>query len=298
MPAPSRALLGAAALTIIALPHWAYAAEPQSPATASFALIPEPAPTAETFPAPPPTPAQAPAPVVDRGEPTNPRPEPVFAPAPVQSDPVRDTAPAEEAKSGGASDQWMLSLEGVTRIPVDVGGQIIFETPIGLRFGGGYGAIPSAYVNVVTGAASNASGSDLSIFDGGHVWRAQIGMRPIPKLGFYLDAGYAKVTLNGSVDPASFGTITGVTLYPSGVTTTLDMWFAELGYQGHVGDRVVLGLGVGLMGTMSSSTQVDEPSQNTTAQALTAEATNTVDQQIERYGFIPNLTLRLGFDLL
>ena len=72
MPAPSRALLGAAALTIIALPHWAYAAEPQSPATASFALIPEPAPTAETFPAPPPTPAQAPAPVVDRGEPTNP----------------------------------------------------------------------------------------------------------------------------------------------------------------------------------------------------------------------------------
>jgi hypothetical protein len=303
MPALPRTVAGTALVAILSLPVSAQAVEPAASATASFELVPEPSANRATFPAPSAPPPSAPppsaAPPVAQSYAAA---APVFTARPTRADAPRDTGNAE-APSSGASDEWMLSLEGVTRVPVDIGVQSIFETPVGLRFGGSYGFIPGPYVDFVTGAAAgataSASGSDISIFDGGHVWRAQLGIRPIRKLGFYLDAGYANVTLTGQIDESSFGGLPGTAnLGAQGVTTRLDMWFAELGYQAHVGDRVVLGLGLGIMGTLSSSTEVDQPSQNSTTQALTNQATDNVDKQIERYGFIPNLSVRLGFDLI
>ncbi len=307
MPSPSRTIVGAALVGVLSLPLSAQAAEPT--ATASFELVPEPAPTRAAFPAPPPPsapPPSAPPPSAPPSAAAQVAPRVPQRMAETRAAPAnapRDTG-STETPGANASDDWMLSLEGVTRIPVDVGVQTIFETPVGLRFGGGYGFIPGPYVDFVTGAASGTASStsaaaDLSIFDGGHVWRAQLGIRPVRKLGFYLDGGYARVTLTGQIDESAFGGLPGAANFGAqGVTSHLDMWFAELGYQGHVGDHVVLGIGLGIMGTLDSSTELDQPSANSTTQALTAEATDSVDRQIERYGFIPNLSLRLGFDLI
>ena len=62
---------------------------------------------------------------------------------------------ASASTSTRVRDDWMLSLEAVTRVPIDAGGQIGFETPFGLRLFGGYGWVP--YVDVLTGIVVSSS---------------------------------------------------------------------------------------------------------------------------------------------
>jgi hypothetical protein len=78
----------------------------------------------------------------------------------------------------------MLSLEGVTHAPLDMGFQLGLETPQGIRLFGGYGWVPGAYMNLLTGIAANASGNsyarallDVARYTG-HTWRVQAGYRP------------------------------------------------------------------------------------------------------------------------
>src|SRR5512133_148120 len=52
---------------------------------------------------------------------------------------------------------WKLSLEGVTRAPVDVGGQAVLELPFRLRILAGYGFVPNAFSGLFTGIAASAS---------------------------------------------------------------------------------------------------------------------------------------------
>ena len=54
-------------------------------------------------------------------------------------------------------DAWMLSLEGVTHAPIDMGFQLGLETPQRVRVFAGYGWVPGSYMNLLTGIAANAS---------------------------------------------------------------------------------------------------------------------------------------------
>jgi glycyl-tRNA synthetase alpha subunit len=77
----------------------------------------------------------------------------------------------------------------------------------------------------------------------------------------------------------------------------LDLWFFELGYQGHLGDRFILGVGLGMIGTFDASTSVvaqgDAP-----RNAALSQVSRRVDDSFERYGYAPTLSLRAGFDFL
>lgn len=196
----------------------------------------------------------------------------------------------------------MLSLEGATRAPIDAGLQLTFETPAGLRLFGGYGWVPSMYLGTIVGTAADAS-ADPRVgtlldegFDGGHAWRAGLGLRPFQSLGLYLDAGYARVGLHGGLDAAKLGGVPGI----SGgydVSTTLGLGFVELGYQTKIAQRVVLAAALGVTKVFSAETSVapnagasDDPSLRTAA--------DQVDAGLERYGILPTLTLRLGLDLI
>ena len=104
---------------------------------------------------------------------------------------------------------WMLSLEGVTHAPIDMGLQLGLETPQGVRVFAGYGWVPGRYMNLLTGIAANASSSPYAqtLLDDtqyrGRTWRLQAGFRPFRAIGLYADVGYAQVNADGSLDLAS-----------------------------------------------------------------------------------------------
>jgi hypothetical protein len=198
----------------------------------------------------------------------------------------------------------MLSFEGVTHAPVDIGVQLGLETPPGVRFSAGYGWVPGGYMNLLTGVASSASGNAYAraLLDEaeyrGRTWRIQAGLRPFRAIGLYADVGYASVTAKGSLDLAASGVPALETLGGGyRATTRLDMWLFELGYQAQIADRLVLGLALGAMGTFDSTTRIASVDGAPNNKSLNDAATQA-DQALESYGIVPTLTLRLGFDFI
>jgi hypothetical protein len=199
----------------------------------------------------------------------------------------------------------MLSIEGVTHAPLDIGFLAGFETPVGLRLFGGYGWVPGAYMGLVTdviGASSSDARATALVrqgFQGGHAWRLQAGIRPFKKLGLYLDGGYSRVTFEGSVDAENVPGAAGLGVSGAyALTATLDMWLLELGYQGHIGDHVVVAVGAGIMGTFKANTRVSPSPGSVGLPAIDSSASGEVDKMLEQHGYLPTLTLRLGFDLI
>jgi hypothetical protein len=283
-------------------------------ATASFAPIEAPSatlpPSAPPPSAPPPSappPESAPAPAAGQYG---------YEPAPEQSwsfqPRTTDSPTPDRARDDrDISENWMLSAEGVTHAPIDIGFQAGIEFPFGLRLFGGYGWVPSGYLDLIVDAASarsDSTGADQvieSAYDSGTAWRIQTGIRPTKKLGLYLDAGYSQVRLTGGLAAEEIATAAGV---PPGLVTgdtysvesTIHMWLVEIGWQATIADHLVLGVGAGVMGTIDSSTDATPSFAGTSAQerAISEVASEVLDQQIESYGFVPTLTLRLGFDLI
>jgi hypothetical protein len=198
-----------------------------------------------------------------------------------------------------------LSLEGVTHAPLDMGLQLGLEIPQGIRVSGGYGWVPGAYMNLLTGIAASASANTYAeallnqARYSGHTWRVQAGFRPFRALGLYADVGYARLNAKGGLDLASSG-VPMLEALGGGyeATTKLDMWLLELGYQGQLGDRVVMAFALGVMGTLNARTSIASVSGAPTNSAILNLAATQADDALEKYGIVPTLTLRLGFDLI
>lgn len=222
--------------------------------------------------------------------------------APREGGPQRD-APARHDTNGRES--WMLSLEAVTHAPVDMGAQIGLETPQGLRVFAGYGFVPGSYMSLLTGIAANASGDSYArtlLEDArysGKTWRVQIGLRPFRKLGLYADVGYSRLSARGDWDLSS-ADVPQLAALGGGyqARTALDSWLVEVGYQGQIGGRLVLGVALGCMGIFGSSTSIVAVDGAPTDNAILTSAANQADTALQRYGYVPTLTLRLGFDLI
>jgi hypothetical protein len=198
----------------------------------------------------------------------------------------------------------LLSVEAVTHAPLDLGVQAGVETPFGLRLFGGYGWVPSAYSGLLTGIAASASGdarAELLLRRAnyqGHTWRIQLGVRPFRSLGFYGDVGYAKLSVDSSLDLSESG-VPELAGLGGGYEahTDVDLWLFELGYQGEVKNRLVWALALGMVGTFDARTRIASVQGAPTSPALD-EVAERGDAALESYGFIPTLTFRLGFDLL
>lgn len=218
--------------------------------------------------------------------------------------PARESSEESPAAKRFRKD-WILSLDGVTHAPVDMGVQLGLQTPPGIRVSGGYGWVPGAYMNLLTGVAAGASGNSYAraLLEEarytGHTWRLQAGFRPFRALGLYADVGYARLDAKGALDLASSGVPMLETLgggYEA--TTKLDMWLLELGYQGQLGDRVVMAFALGVMGTVNARTNITSVGGAPTNSAALNLAATQADDALEKYGIVPTLTLRLGFDLI
>jgi hypothetical protein len=201
-------------------------------------------------------------------------------------------------------EAWILSLEGVTHAPVDIGAQLGIETPPGIRLFAGYGWVPQAYMDLLTGVAASASGNSyaqalLEEADyTGRTWRIQIGLRPLRRLGVYGDFGYAQLRAKGSLDLSSTS-VPALAALGGGyrADTKLDMWLLELGYQAQFADRVMLALALGVMGTVEATTTIRSV-QGAPNSKLLGDAARQGDSALESYGIVPTLTLRLGFDFI
>lgn len=193
----------------------------------------------------------------------------------------------------------MLSLEGVTHAPIDIGLQVGVELPIGLHVLGGYGWVPGAYRGLMSGVAGAATGDSLagkllsSVVKRGQTWRVQAGIRPFRSLGFYLDGGYTEIRFDGSMDAASLTGVSG--LGPYSGSLTVRMWLAELGYVAWIARHVVVGVGLGVMRTSDAQTALAGPGLDS---AAVSQAVQEVDGLVERYGTVPTLTGRVGFDFI
>jgi hypothetical protein len=230
------------------------------------------------------------------------RSEPVFHPS-------RATPPVNRDVDEKAAEQrrkaWLLSVEGVTHAPVDMGAQLGLETPQGLRLFGGFGWVPGTYMNLLTGIAANASDNpyaDALLDDAdyrGHTWRVQVGWRPFRAIGLYGDVGYARLSAEGALNLAS-SRIPQLAVFGGGyeANTRLDMWLVELGYQSQIADRIVLGLALGAMGTLDATTRITAINGAPTNSLILDTAATEADDALEKYGIVPTLTLRLGFDLI
>jgi hypothetical protein len=227
----------------------------------------------------------------------------------------RDGAPArdqheqrerdqDETKAARIRRDWILALEGVTHAPIDMGVQVGLETPQRVRLSGGLGWVPGSYMDLLTGIAANASGNAYgkallkqASYDG-RTWRIQAGFRPFRKLGLYADVGYSRLTAKGSLDLTSSG-VPALEALGGGyeATTRLDLWLVELGYQAQIADRFVLGLALGCMGTFDATTRIVSVN-GAPSSPLLGTVSTQADTALEKYGFMPTLTLRLGFDMI
>jgi hypothetical protein len=216
--------------------------------------------------------------------------------------PARDEGAEQRARK--LRQDWMVSLEGVTHAPLDLGFQAGVEAPFGLRLFGGYGWVPTAYSNFLTGIAASASGdaeAEVMLRRAnyeGHTYRVQAGVRPFRSLGFYGDVGYARLHVDGALDLSESG-VPSLQGLGGGYEahTDVDMWLIELGYQSEFKNRLVWGLALGMTGTFDARTQITSVNGAPSSSALELVAARG-DDALESYGFLPTLTLRVGFDLL
>jgi hypothetical protein len=197
---------------------------------------------------------------------------------------------------------WILSVEGATHAPIDMGVLASLETPTRLRLSFGYGWVPSVYSGLLTGIAASASGDAQvgAILNHtsyqGRTFRGQAGVRPFRSLGLYADLGYARLNVDGALDLAESG-VPSLQVLVGGYQahTTVDMWLVEIGSQHEFWDSVVMGLAFGVMGTFEARTSITSENGAPTSPAL-GQAAKQTDAALKSYGFVPTITLRLGFD--
>jgi hypothetical protein len=220
---------------------------------------------------------------------------------------IPESVPTARAKlpdrSGSwLSRDWIVSLEGATHAPVDVGVQGLVETPFRIHVSAGYGWVPSAYSGLVSGIAATASGNALAgaILNHttyqGTTLRGQAGVRPFRSLGLYADFGLARLDVEGALDLADTGVAALRTLGGGyRAHTTIDMWLVEVGSQHEFWDSVIMGLALGVMGTFDARTSIVAVN-GAPSSPLLDEAAKQTDAALKTYGFVPTITLRLGYD--
>jgi hypothetical protein len=280
---------------------WSHAAHAEH----SVANFPDTPGTDATAPVQRPVPPASPASSKPDWTTTSARQTPTSAPVVATQGPEPPQRDSNAKADERRRKAWLLSIEGVTHAPIDMGVQLGVETPQGLRLFGGYGWVPGSYMNLLTGIAANASGNSYAqalLEHGeyaGKTWRVQAGFRPFRAIGLYADVGYARVNASGALDLAASG-VPQLAMFGGGysASTRLDMWLVELGYQGELADRLVLALALGMMGTLDAKTSISAVGGAPTNNMILRSAANQADSAFEKYGFVPTLTLRLGFDLI
>lgn len=175
--------------------------------------------------------------------------------------------------SPALADDWHLTAELGTDVPVQIGAKAVVEAPNRLRLSTSVGIMPGAYVDLINSAAESfewygePTAKLLEIMlQNTIVWRTHVGWRPWAEYGFYFEAGYGLAVATGStVDQQSLSEASGATAPTtmSGQSTdfessaTLHMIDVETGWQWNIWESVWLRTALGGTFTVSSSATVE-----------------------------------------
>lgn len=209
---------------------------------------------------------------------------------------------------------WHIAVAVGTDFPIGVGGRVDMEGPWRLRASVSLGALPGPYVSAINGflVGVNAFGDSTAelikqTLSSSLVLRTHLGWRPFARRGFYVDGGYALVTLGGSASSAEL--IAGVTGRPAperdgrhqytlSATSTLHMLDLEFGWCWPLWRRLQLRTAVGGAFTVRASTRITPDYTPKTPQltaAFTEYGESYLDDIFTSYVFTPVVSLSLGY---
>ena len=212
------------------------------------------------------------------------------------------------------AEGWIFQAEGLTDVPVQVGGRLSVEGPLRLRLGTSLGVLPGPYIDLINAVVVAAGGYDDSTAElirqslkQSLVWRLHLGWRPFEDYGFYFELGYGLVTLGGGVEGEEL--ITVVTGSPPprddptsdrtyDVTSTLHMLDVEIGWRYELWRGLTLRAAVGFAGTLGAQSEV-APAYRVVArravEAFTGAAERYLNDVYSTYVFTPVVSFALGY---
>jgi hypothetical protein len=209
---------------------------------------------------------------------------------------------------------WHLQIEALTEVPMDIGGRVVVEGPLRLRFSTSVGVMPGPYVDVINDFVVALGGYNQqtaalieSSLSSSVVWRTHLGWRPFPRAGLVFDVGYGLVALGGGVNAAeaiaaadSKTATSAPTAANYNVSSTLQMIDADLGWEWKLfGDRMVIEAGLGFSATLAASTSATP--ETTTAHgtkvrdAFGDAAAKYLDGLYTSYVYVPVATVAAGY---
>lgn len=159
---------------------------------------------------------------------------------------------AEREPGEASGDDWHLTIEALTDIPVMVGGRVGVEAPGRVRFGTSVGFMPSSYVDIINSTAETfdwygeATATLIeTIVQNSLILRLHAGWHPWAERGFYFEGGYTLGIASGNA--VGQDTIAGASGADSpdadenrelDADTTIHMADVEVGWQWKVVDDV------------------------------------------------------------
>lgn len=208
-------------------------------------------------------------------------------------------------------DPVRVTVDAGTDFPVDVGGRVTIELPARVRLSTTAGVMPGIYVEALNAflvgvGAYTESTADLvaATLTSSFILRNHVGWRPLPKYGFYVEAGYGIVTLGGDLTGAEvIAAATG--REPSSgdetrsfdASSTLHMVDVELGWELTFVEHLAARFAVGGAFTVGASTSIEptfEPQAPRATRLFTDQAEAYLTDVFESYAFTPVITVALG----
>ncbi len=213
-----------------------------------------------------------------------------------------------------------LSLELQTQAPLMAGGGLTFRTKKGMRLGAMAGVLPQAYVSAINATATSLDlypeeTADLieTILARSLVLMAQVGWGGADGGGFFVDLGYALVTLGGSSGAQEVLTALTDSDVPDEVAgesaqfaidSTLHMVRVEAGWIWRLGPRLDLKASLGGAFTIGARTTVTPPDAEGRARVksfrerLSQDAQHELDTTYTRDVHSPTVGLSLSWRAL
>lgn len=209
---------------------------------------------------------------------------------------------------------WHIDLLARTDFPIDVGLALDVETPQRLRFGLGVGVVPGPYLQAIDKISVAAGWYDQPTADliedtvtGALTLHPVIGVRPFPKEGLVIDAGFKLALLGGRNTTAGLvATLTGNEVpesFPEDerslkAAALLGMVTVRMGWVWEPVDRLAIRFDIGGNFTVSSDSRILPPEDVRFAAAwepLTRAGEIYLDETFTRWVHTPTIGIGIGW---
>jgi len=205
-----------------------------------------------------------------------------------------------------------FALEGITNAPIDFGGRLSIELPLGFEVSTEVGVMPAVYAEGVNALllAVRAYPPEVGVLvrtglQSSFVWRSHLAYSVWR--GLYVAAGYGLLSFGGGLTAGeALAAVSGQDI-PTGfapremvrLSSTLHMVDAEVGYRLIFWNQLVLRVGLGGAFTIASATRVSTDRQLLEQSAYFKEFARQVERFLDHtyrsYVFSPVLTVAIGY---